>query len=283
MDDIVIDVINGREDSFIIFDKHRGLTRQQYNSVCNLFDEVVLLCSNNTTFRLLVTGKHKDFVINYIKKQYSRNIVQNDDDLVFIRAKANLLGTNNIKASDVFDILYKLSTKMKIKFELSSTSVIKRERCVFIYDRISSDDKLDLYGNEYENILRTVNYLLEVKPKSTKDFDGIFENRFGNKTSFNELYRNILSRMRGIFSYDYDYFDLTVFNGGFRAWVYNYKTYYGKEVQIKGSNLDNKSVIYAFGNFGDRGYNGERYVEHIDITGEKKIMRVYSNGKYTWY
>ena len=63
MDGVVVDVISGREDSFIVFDKHRGLTRQQYNSVCNLFDEVVLLCSNNTIFRLRVTGKNRDIII----------------------------------------------------------------------------------------------------------------------------------------------------------------------------------------------------------------------------
>ena len=102
MDGIIVDIINGREDSFIIFNKQRGLTRQQYNSVCNLFDEVVLLCSNNTTFRLLVTGKNRDTVIKFIKGKYKSIVIDSNNDIVFVGAKARLLGTDCIKPGEIF-------------------------------------------------------------------------------------------------------------------------------------------------------------------------------------
>lgn len=47
------------------------------------------------------------------------------------------------------------------------------------------------------------------------------------RVTFTDIYMSIREKVSSIFGYSYKYFDLTVFNGGFRAWVYSYKEYYG--------------------------------------------------------
>lgn len=281
MDGIVVDVINGREDSFIIFDKQRGLTRQQYNSVCNFFDEVVLLCSNNTTFRLLVTGKNRDTVIKLIKGKYKSIVIDSNNDIVFIGAKARLLGTDCIKPGDIFSTIDNLSSDLSYNYKAQRGS--DNSFIAFIYDRLSNDERLELYDSEYINIIRTVKYLLSIKPKNIRQFNGVFENSIGMRVTFTDIYMSIREKVSSIFGYSYKYFDLTVFNGGFRAWVYSYKEYYGIGVSDYDNNLDNKSVIYCFRNFGSGVIDDLRDINCNEIKEEIKIIRVYPNGKYTWY
>lgn len=49
------------------------------------------------------------------------------------------------------------------------------------------------------------------------------------------------------------------------------------------NNLDNKSVIYYFRNFGSGVIDDLRDINCNEIKEEIKIIRVYPNGKYTWY
>ena len=276
MDGLVVDVISGREDSFIVFDKHRGLTRQKYDSVCNLFEEVVLLCSNNTTFRLLVTGKNRDTVIKLIKGKYKSIVIDSNNDIVFVGAKARLLGTDCIKPGDIFSTIDNLSSDLPYNYKAQRDS--GNSFIAFIYDRLSNDERLELYDSEYINIIRTVKYLLSIKSKNIRQFNGVFENSIGIRVTFTDIYMSIREKVSSIFGYSYKYFDLTVFNG-----VYSYKEYYGKAVSDYDNNLDNKSVIYCFRNFGSGVIDDLGDINCNEIKEEIKIIRVYLNGKYTWY
>lgn len=123
----------------------------------------MLLCSNNTTFRLLVTGKNRDTVIKLIKGKYKSIVIDSNNDIVFVGAKARLLGTDCIEPGDIFSTIDNLSSDLSYNYKAQRGS--DNSFSAFIYDRLSNDERLELYDSEYINIIRTVKYLLSIKSK----------------------------------------------------------------------------------------------------------------------